>query len=110
MLLSALVALANESGCQLYCGRSADGCRYLGDHHPEVRFTRGRQGLPHRAVRLRDGIRLVGPLVIPGMTSCLVTPLLLRCALLRAAGLFAVGSAAAVYVLRRELPMKDEQV
>jgi hypothetical protein len=30
-----------------------------------------RQGVPHLAVRVRDGTGLVGPLVIPGMTSCL---------------------------------------
>ena len=29
------------------------------------------QGVPHLPVRVRDGIGLVGPLVIPGMTSCL---------------------------------------
>ena len=30
-----LVVLANESDCQLYCGRPADGCRYRG--HPSPR-------------------------------------------------------------------------
>jgi hypothetical protein len=30
------------------------------------------QGVPHLAVRVRDGTGLVGPLVIPGVTSCLV--------------------------------------
>jgi len=29
------------------------------------------QGVPHLAVRVRDGAGLVGPLVIPGVTSCL---------------------------------------
>lgn len=29
------------------------------------------EGVPHLAVRLRDGSGLVGPLVIPGVTSCL---------------------------------------
>jgi bacteriocin biosynthesis cyclodehydratase domain-containing protein len=29
------------------------------------------QGVPHLPVRVRDGIGLVGPLVLPGMTSCL---------------------------------------
>lgn len=29
-------------------------------------------GVPHLAVRLRDGTGLVGPLVIPGVTSCLI--------------------------------------
>ncbi len=28
-------------------------------------------GVPHLPVRVRDGVGLVGPLVIPGMTSCL---------------------------------------
>jgi bacteriocin biosynthesis cyclodehydratase domain-containing protein len=30
-----------------------------------------RQGVAHLAVRVRDGIGLVGPLVVPGVTSCL---------------------------------------
>ena len=30
------------------------------------------RGVPHLAVRVRDGTGLVGPLVIPGVTSCLV--------------------------------------
>jgi bacteriocin biosynthesis cyclodehydratase domain-containing protein len=30
-----------------------------------------RRGVPHLAVRVRDGTGLVGPLVIPGVTSCL---------------------------------------
>jgi bacteriocin biosynthesis cyclodehydratase domain-containing protein len=30
-----------------------------------------RQGVPHLPVRVRDGTGLVGPLVIPGVTSCL---------------------------------------
>ena len=29
------------------------------------------QGVPHLAVRVRDGTGLVGPLGIPGVTSCL---------------------------------------
>ena len=29
------------------------------------------RGVPHLPVRVRDGIGLVGPLVIPGITSCL---------------------------------------
>ena len=29
------------------------------------------QGVAHLAVRVRDGVGLVGPLVIPGVTSCL---------------------------------------
>jgi hypothetical protein len=32
------------------------------------------QGVPHLPVRVRDGTGLVGPLVIPGVTSCLVNP------------------------------------
>jgi len=31
-------------------------------------------GVPHLPVRVRDGTGLVGPLVIPGVTSCLVNP------------------------------------
>jgi hypothetical protein len=30
-----------------------------------------RRGVPHLPVRVHDGTGLVGPLVIPGMTSCL---------------------------------------
>jgi hypothetical protein len=30
------------------------------------------QRVPHLPVRVRDGTGLVGPLVIPGVTSCLV--------------------------------------
>jgi hypothetical protein len=30
------------------------------------------QGMAHLMVRVRDGTGLVGPLVIPGVTSCLV--------------------------------------
>ena len=29
------------------------------------------QGVAHLAVRVRDSVGLVGPLVIPGVTSCL---------------------------------------
>ena len=29
------------------------------------------RGVPHLPVRVRDGTGLVGPLVIPGVTSCL---------------------------------------
>lgn len=29
------------------------------------------RGVPHLAVRVRDGTGLVGPLVIPGVTGCL---------------------------------------
>jgi hypothetical protein len=29
------------------------------------------RGVPHLLVRVRDGTGLVGPLVIPGVTSCL---------------------------------------
>jgi hypothetical protein len=29
------------------------------------------QGVAHLAVRVRDGTSLVGPLVVPGVTSCL---------------------------------------
>jgi hypothetical protein len=32
------------------------------------------QSVPHLPVRVRDGTGLVGPLVIPGVTSCLVNP------------------------------------
>jgi hypothetical protein len=38
-----------------------------------VRDLHGR-GVPHLVVRVRDGTGLVGPLVIPGVTSCLVNP------------------------------------
>jgi hypothetical protein len=38
-----------------------------------VRDLHGRC-VPHLPVRVRDGSGLVGPLVIPGVTSCLVNP------------------------------------
>lgn len=39
-----------------------------------------RHGIPHLQVRLRDGRGVVGPLVLPGHTSCLRCADLLRCA------------------------------
>lgn len=36
-------------------------------------------GVPHLAVRMRDGIGIVGPLVVPGLTSCLRCADLQRC-------------------------------
>jgi bacteriocin biosynthesis cyclodehydratase domain-containing protein len=36
-------------------------------------------GVPHLTVRLRDGIGIVGPLVVPGLTSCLRCADLQRC-------------------------------
>jgi hypothetical protein len=39
--------------------------------HDVVRLVENLDDLPHLAVRVRDGIGLVGPLVIPGVTSCL---------------------------------------
>jgi bacteriocin biosynthesis cyclodehydratase domain-containing protein len=36
-------------------------------------------GVPHLAVRLRDGIGIAGPLVVPGLTSCLRCADLRRC-------------------------------
>jgi hypothetical protein len=43
---------------------------YLATDPRTVRDLHGR-GIPHLAVRVRDGTGLVGPLVIPGVTSCL---------------------------------------
>jgi bacteriocin biosynthesis cyclodehydratase domain-containing protein len=36
-------------------------------------------GVPHLSVRMRDGIGIVGPLVVPGLTSCLRCADLQRC-------------------------------
>ncbi len=36
-------------------------------------------GVPHLTVRMRDGIGIVGPLVVPGLTSCLRCADLQRC-------------------------------
>lgn len=40
---------------------------------PDPELTRGlfADGVPHLPIRVRDGIGIVGPLVIPGKTSCL---------------------------------------
>jgi hypothetical protein len=45
-------------------------------HDPRRRSdTRcNRRGVAHLAVRVRDGDGLVGPLVMPGVTSCLGNP------------------------------------
>ncbi|WP_279099271.1 hypothetical protein [Gordonia bronchialis] len=40
-------------------------------HDPSVVSTLNRLRLPHLQVRVRDGIGIVGPLVLPGMSSCL---------------------------------------
>lgn len=47
----------------------------------DPRFVRElhRAGVPHLQVRVRDGTGLVGPLVIPGATSCLTCADLHRC-------------------------------
>lgn len=37
LLVRGLIVLTDESGCQLYCGRSADGCHYLGNHDRATR-------------------------------------------------------------------------
>jgi bacteriocin biosynthesis cyclodehydratase domain-containing protein len=38
-------------------------------------------GVPYLSVRMRDGIGIVGPLVVPGLTSCLLCADLQRCEL-----------------------------
>jgi hypothetical protein len=63
--------MANESTSQLYCGRSADGCRYRTASTRVQIHQDKRQGVPHLADGVLNGIGLVGPLVIPGVTSCL---------------------------------------
>ncbi|NMO01899.1 hypothetical protein HH308_11830 [Gordonia sp. TBRC 11910] len=40
-------------------------------HDPMVIKLLMRQRIPHLAVRLRDGVGIVGPLVLPGLSSCL---------------------------------------
>jgi hypothetical protein len=45
-------------------GRLVADPRMVRDLHSE--------GVPHLPVRVRDGTGLVGPLMIPGVTSCLV--------------------------------------
>lgn len=47
---------------------------------PHVAHDLVRAGIPHLQVRIRDGVGVVGPLVVPGRTSCL------RCADLVRAG------------------------
>jgi hypothetical protein len=41
-------------------------------HDPWLVSDLMRFGIPHLMVRLRDGAGVVGPLVLPGLTSCLV--------------------------------------
>lgn len=40
-------------------------------HEPVVVRALTRERIPHLQVRVRDGVGLVGPLVLPGLTSCL---------------------------------------
>jgi hypothetical protein len=40
-------------------------------HDPRMVRDLHSRGVPHLPVRVRDGTGLVGPLVIPGVTSCL---------------------------------------
>lgn len=40
-------------------------------HEPRLISTLVAEGLPHLVVRMRDGVGLVGPLVLPGRTGCL---------------------------------------
>ncbi|MEO6880294.1 MAG: TOMM precursor leader peptide-binding protein [Mycobacteriaceae bacterium] len=40
-------------------------------HEPRLVSTLVADGLPHLVVRMRDGVGLVGPLVLPGRTGCL---------------------------------------
>ncbi|WP_244176404.1 hypothetical protein [Gordonia lacunae] len=39
---------------------------------PRVVFALTRAGIPHLLVRVRDGVGIVGPLVLPGLSSCLM--------------------------------------
>ncbi|EUA07122.1 hypothetical protein I553_0111 [Mycobacterium xenopi 4042] len=55
----------------LLCDYLVADPRMLRDLHTEV--------VPHLPVRVRDGVGLVGPLVIPGVTSCLGCADLHRC-------------------------------
>ncbi|MFE0750135.1 hypothetical protein [Gordonia sp. NPDC058843] len=41
-------------------------------HDPRVVFALTRARIPHLLVRVRDGVGIVGPLVLPGLTSCLM--------------------------------------
>ncbi|MCT1355236.1 hypothetical protein [Gordonia sp. p3-SID1431] len=41
-------------------------------HDPRVVFALTRARIPHLLVRVRDGVGIVGPLVLPGLSSCLM--------------------------------------
>ncbi|MET4168003.1 MULTISPECIES: hypothetical protein [Gordonia] len=41
-------------------------------HDPQVVFALTRAGIPHLLVRVRDGVGIVGPLVLPGLSGCLM--------------------------------------
>src|SRR5271168_3100729 len=46
-------------------------CGSLTIRYPRMLRDLHSQGVAHLAVRVRDGTGLVGPLVVPGVTSCL---------------------------------------
>jgi bacteriocin biosynthesis cyclodehydratase domain-containing protein len=50
-------------------------------HEPARVAALNATGVPHLSVRMRDGIGIVGPLVVPGLTSCLLCADLRRCQL-----------------------------
>ncbi|MEO9329923.1 hypothetical protein [Gordonia aurantiaca] len=41
-------------------------------HDPRVVFALTKARIPHLMVRVRDGVGIVGPLVLPGLSSCLM--------------------------------------
>jgi hypothetical protein len=41
-------------------------------HDPQVVFALTRARIPHLLVRTRDGVGIIGPLVLPGLSSCLM--------------------------------------
>ncbi|WP_198942996.1 hypothetical protein [Actinophytocola xanthii] len=50
-------------------------------HEPARVSALNASGVPYLNVRMRDGIGIVGPLVVPGLTSCLLCADLRRCEL-----------------------------
>jgi hypothetical protein len=74
--------LRRTSGGNAHGHSGADDLVVLSDYlvtDPHLVRELNKARVPHLAVRVRDGAGLVGPLVLPGLTSCLVCADLHRC-------------------------------
>lgn len=71
---------------------------------PDLTLELSQKGIPHLPIRVRDGIGIVGPLVIPGKTSCL------RCADLHRADLDPCWPTVATQLAGRSRPAELSSV